>query len=180
MATPWPQRWSNNKQPTCCRQSRQKGWTKMTTAGWDWDSCLIRQLFVPCYCPSPQSSASTGPRFLLVYIALTGYSGYVIPQGSTEKTASFSALPWQTATKRKDYFVGVPKLCGLNLMRTHTPKNTATLRAHWPLGQEETHFPTRQLLISLFYLISQSYFDVIFSSKQPLHCDASKFVREKY
>ncbi len=39
------------------------------------------------------SSASTGPRFLLVYIALTGYSGYVIPQGSTEKTASFSALP---------------------------------------------------------------------------------------
>jgi hypothetical protein len=41
----------------------------------------------------PCSSASTGPRFLLVYIALTGYSGYVIPQGSTEKTASFSALP---------------------------------------------------------------------------------------
>ena len=30
------------------------------------------------------------------------------------------------------------------------------------LGQEETHFPTRQLLISLFYLISQRYFDVIF------------------
>ena len=30
------------------------------------------------------------------------------------------------------------------------------------LGQEETHFPTRQLLISLLYLISQRYLDVIF------------------
>jgi len=31
------------------------------------------------------------------------------------------------------------KLCGLNIdaMRTHTPRNTATLRAHRPLGQKE-------------------------------------------
>jgi len=58
-----------------------------------------REVVTSCYKKSYNcfdfitSNASTGPRFLLVYIALTGYSGYVIPQGSTEKTASFSALP---------------------------------------------------------------------------------------
>jgi len=41
-------------------------------------------------------------------------------------------------TQRKLVCVGVPKLCGLNLlMRTHAPK-TASLRAHRPLGQNSS------------------------------------------
>eukprot|EP00985_Skeletonema_marinoi_P023102 scaffold15119_cov141-Skeletonema_marinoi.AAC.1 len=58
--------------------------------------------------------------------------GYVIPPGQPGKRDR------NIENEKTNFFVGVPKLCGLNTMRTHTSRtrNTATLRASWSKGGE--------------------------------------------